>query len=446
MEINIRERVKVMAEADLCVVGGSATGVFAAVRAARLGAKVILLEKENCLGGTATTGLVNVWHSLHDTEHKNQVIGGLTYEMIERLDKLGVLQRNKEDNVAYRFNSQELKIELDRLVKEEKIRLALHTYYSGVVTDGDEIRYALFETKDGRRAVKAAFFIDATGDGLLARDLGLVSYRNDVIQPPSACFLMQGNFEGVDIGKLIHEHGSEVGLPDDWGWSSPVPGLEGISMRADNHVFGLKLDHAEDLTKAELEGREQMRRFVTLLKKYGRKDTNYALVTACQSIGIRDSIHYQTIYQASEKELLAGTRYPHPAINGSYRVDIHHAEDMGITFRYLDGREVTAYGKNTRVVRDNWREREGLTGDPATYYQVPIEVMIGKEYKNFVAAGRMINADPGAFGALRVMVNLNQMGEAAGVLGYHAVSSGKRVSELDLDKVVSDLRRGGSIL
>ena len=39
------ERLPVTAEADICVVGGSCTGVFAAIRAARLGAKVVILEK-----------------------------------------------------------------------------------------------------------------------------------------------------------------------------------------------------------------------------------------------------------------------------------------------------------------------------------------------------------------------------------------------------------------
>ena len=61
-------KIKICDEADVCVVGGSCTGVFAAVRAARLGAKVALIEKQNCLGGTATNGLINIWHSLYDTD------------------------------------------------------------------------------------------------------------------------------------------------------------------------------------------------------------------------------------------------------------------------------------------------------------------------------------------------------------------------------------------
>ena len=53
-------------EGDICVLGGSCTGLFAAVRAARLGASVCVVEKQNCFGGMATAGLVNVWHSLYD--------------------------------------------------------------------------------------------------------------------------------------------------------------------------------------------------------------------------------------------------------------------------------------------------------------------------------------------------------------------------------------------
>ena len=35
-------------DVDICVLGGSCTGVFAAVRAARLGATVAVVEKQKC--------------------------------------------------------------------------------------------------------------------------------------------------------------------------------------------------------------------------------------------------------------------------------------------------------------------------------------------------------------------------------------------------------------
>ena len=70
------KHIPIVDEADVCVLGGSCTGVFAAVRAARLGAKVVIIEKQNCFGGVATLGLVNIWHSLYDAEFKSRSFPG----------------------------------------------------------------------------------------------------------------------------------------------------------------------------------------------------------------------------------------------------------------------------------------------------------------------------------------------------------------------------------
>ena len=90
---------------------------------------------------------------------------------------------------------------------------------------------------------------------MAARDLGLPVYAHEYIQPPTPVFHLQGNLHGVDVDRLIREHGAEFGLPDDWGWNTHVAGLEGISMRADQHIFGVRCDRADDLTRAETEGR-----------------------------------------------------------------------------------------------------------------------------------------------------------------------------------------------
>ena len=74
---------------DLVVVGGGCTGVFAAVRAARLGLKVAIIEKSNCFGGVATNSLVNVWHTLYDVDGKEQIIAGLTDEVEQQLFQNG---------------------------------------------------------------------------------------------------------------------------------------------------------------------------------------------------------------------------------------------------------------------------------------------------------------------------------------------------------------------
>ncbi|HBE12791.1 MAG TPA: FAD-dependent oxidoreductase [Clostridiales bacterium] len=440
------KQIKVCADVDVCVIGGSCTGVFAAIRAARLGAKVAIVEKQNCFGGVATNGLVNIWHSLYDIGNKNQIIAGLTEEMIERLKTVdGVYVDLKSPTHAYYLNTEELKIELDNVIKENRIIPFLHTFYSFVITDDKKITSVLIENKDGRSAIRAKFFIDATGDGDVARDLHINSYQHDQVQPPSACFYLQGKIKNSDLADMILHHGSEVGLDDDWGWSGPLVNSE-LTLRVDNHVFNVLCNNAMDLTLSEMEGRRQMRALVTLLKKYGYPSEKYNLISSCSHIGIRETIHYETNFKANEMDLLCGTKYEDAVLNGTYRVDIHHGDQNGITFKDLTGKMVTYYGKRNKKIVGNWREDLSLTGDYATYYQFPFANIVGKEYENFIAVGRMIHADASSFGALRVMVNLNQLGEAAGVAAYLAIDGDVAMQKLQGKHVRNMLRKGGSAL
>lgn len=436
--------VPVLAEADICVVGGGCTGAFAAVRAARLGARIVILEKQNCLGGVVGSGLLTVWHTLLDADYREQVIAGLTEELLARIEAAGALSKvDRNPSVGYRFDPNVFKVELERLVAGHKIELYYHAGYASAAAEGQAVQAVLVSTKEGLRAVKAKFFIDATGDGDLMRDLKIEAYQYPKMQPPSACFFMQGNARG-DLAELIAAHGAEFGLEDDWGWKGEIPGLRDIVFRCDNHVFGVDCSKAGDLTRAEIEGRRRAYALVNLLKKYDSADC--AIVSLCSYIGVRDTNHYRTRFMATERALLAGARYDTAVMNGTYRVDIHHSDDNGISFKYLDGKIETFYGKSAKCVSGNWRKELNLTGESAKYYQVPFEILVQEQYRNVIAAGRMLHADEGAFGALRVMVNLNQLGEAAGVAAYLAVDAGVPVQEVDGIAVRAKLRQGGSAL
>ena len=52
---------------DVLVVGGGPAGVCAAIAAARCGAKTVIVEQGNCLGGMATRGLVAPFMTCYDT-------------------------------------------------------------------------------------------------------------------------------------------------------------------------------------------------------------------------------------------------------------------------------------------------------------------------------------------------------------------------------------------
>jgi flavin-dependent dehydrogenase len=180
---------------DLCVIGGSCTGLFAAVRAAQLGATVALVENNGTWGGVATAGLVNVWHSIYDTAGQRQIIGGLTVETIERLvrrDAATLYETSNASRYAV-FNSAELILVLDDLIREHSpIRPFLHTRFVQPVAEDGRMSAAIVEDKTGRRAIQARAFIDATGDGDVIARLGLPTTRLDDLQPPTTCALIYG--------------------------------------------------------------------------------------------------------------------------------------------------------------------------------------------------------------------------------------------------------------
>jgi len=423
---------------DVIVVGGGCSGVFAAVRAARKGLKVAIVEKSNCFGGVATNGLVNVWHSLFDIYNKEQIIGGLTNEIVQTLLKRGYGKTEQTDARYITFDPNALKLILDELVTENRIKVFFHTFYNALIKEDNCIKSIIVGNKDGIGRIDAEFFIDATGDGDLCRDAGLDSYVDSAIQPPTPCCFLNKKIER-DLGEIIALHGKEFGLDDDWGWGGSIPGMDDIYFRADFHIFGKNCNIADELTEAEMEGRRKIYSMCELLKKYD--NPNHSIVALSSQIGIRETVHYNTKFKATERDLLLGKGYDDTVMRGTYRIDVHHQHDNGITFKYLDGRKVTHYGKANKTVTSSWMQEMGITASPAPYYQIPFRILVQEKIGNLIPVGRMINADRGAFGALRVMVNLNQLGEAAGIGASLAVDAHKAIWEISGKAVQKELQK-----
>lgn len=448
----------ILHEADLCVLGGSCTGLFAAVRAARLGANVVIVEKQNCFGGVATTSMVNVWHSWMDTEFRQQIIGGLTSEVGERLKKRDAIQAvERSHSFGFIFNSEELKIELDELAQENRIKILLHTVFCDPYINEGRLAGVVVENKSGRGAILARTFVDATGDGdLCARLPGVQCYYANHLQPATACARIEGwrelqpesldsGFSGAtkrfDLGELIRQHSSEFCLHGAFIWGGFVPSSD-IYMLAGTRIYGANPADAEQLTAAEIEGRRQVRAILDLLRKY-RPEVRLSLQALPSQIGLRESRHVKCHYRLAGHDVLNGRKFYDGIANGSYRVDIHHQDKAGVTLKYLDGTQVyAAPGQPKQVGR--WRPE---SSDNPTYYQIPLRAMIPEgPYDNLVVAGRMIDADPEAHGAIRVMVNLNQTGEAAGAACVLAMRNSTSVARVAPDELRRTLCEGGSLL
>ena len=152
---------------DVAVIGGGVGGCAAAIAAARRGLHVTLFEKGVSLGGLATNGYVP------------QVAGnieGICLEFCKKLDEAGqLMQRGDVD--YYRnpsFEPEWGKLVLESMVVSAGVRIMYDAACVDVeMADENTIRRCVFHTKQGKIAVTARIFIDATGDGDVAEMSGV---------------------------------------------------------------------------------------------------------------------------------------------------------------------------------------------------------------------------------------------------------------------------------
>ncbi|HEX2099014.1 MAG TPA: FAD-dependent oxidoreductase, partial [Candidatus Synoicihabitans sp.] len=336
----------------------------------------------------------------------------------------------------------------------------LHTQFCAPHVEDGRLVGVLVENKSGRGAIRARYFIDATGDAdLCARLPGLECYYADHLQPATACARIEGwkrlnslptdsgihsRAEGdppFDLGALIREHREEFDLVEGFNWGCYVPNSE-LFMLAATRIYNINPANADELTAAEIEGRRQVRAILDLLRKY-RPDAPLTLQALPGRLGLRESRHVRCQYQLTGDDVLHGRPFADAIACGSYRVDIHHQDKPGITLRYLDGREEYAAPGRPKETR-RWR---GDSAENPTFYQIPLQAMLPRgPYENLIVAGRMIDADAIAHAAIRVMVNLNQTGEAAGVACAIASQTNASLPSLNPNRLRQTLNAGGSML
>lgn len=441
--------IPVINQVDVVVVGGGCTGVFAAVRAARLGAKVALIEASGSFGGVATGGFVCVWHTLCDTTFNKQIIGGLTEETIERLRRVphGIkITLPAEDKkhifrpvtyTNYHLNTEELKIELDALLTEAGVIPYLHTMYTAPYMENGSLCGVIVENRSGRGAILAKQFIDASADGFLGADVGMEVYRHETLQPATTASRIVGWDKLTDPNTTLKNNQDRIGCRP--GWDACFTDVPGIRNWFKSNLSEDCSD-ADALTRAEITGRAQVRRMMEVLREKDAGASDLALV-GLSTVGIRETRQLRCSYQTTVDDICYGRSFEDAIAYCAYPVDIHHSHAQ-TSYRFLDGtEEIFEPGKPKRS--GYWRE---VTDKMPTYWQLPFRSLLPREIPNLLICGRAIDADKGALAAARVMISLNQTGEAAGVAAYEALTSGRAVQNIDIASLKNKMKQGGSII
>lgn len=439
---------------DVAVMGGGPAGSCAAIAAARNGAKTLVVERGNCLGGMATRGLVGPFMTCYDKNGANQVIRGLFEEIVERMVAKGGAIHPKDCRAGTAFTSwikvghdhctpfepECLKLVLDEMCAEAGVTVLFHADFVEPLMDGATIRGVRLFTKGGMRDVGAKIVIDATGDGDVAFRAGVPTEFGDSaakrVQPASMFFRIgncdlkaitadieanKDNFyrkDGVNY-RSLHWRVAEAKAAGDWNLKRVSIGLfRGVKEDEwfinTSRLMGVNSTDPESWSAAETEGRKQVDQIFRFFRKYvpGCKDAR--LLCTGSTVGVRESRHIYGEYRLTVDDCLHGRRPPDTILCAANSVDIH-------------GR----FGPMSN---------QYMTVQDGDYYGVPYRCLVPLKVENLLVAGRCLSATSEAAGAVRVMPPVMAMGQAAGTAAALCLKTGATPRTLDTARLVATLK------
>jgi len=175
---------------DVLVAGGGTAGFVAAIAAARNGAKVLLVETEDYLGGTLSGGMVTGLNGLRlqriagpeglatfplqeSSYADEQFTFGLAQEFVDRLIEARSAWGNPgKATVRVMFDPEMAKWVIDQMVHEAGVEVLFNTSVVGTYKEGNAVKGAYIQNSAGKVQVEANVIIDATADGWVALSAG----------------------------------------------------------------------------------------------------------------------------------------------------------------------------------------------------------------------------------------------------------------------------------
>jgi flavin-dependent dehydrogenase len=187
---------------DVVVAGGGSAGMVAAIAAARAGAKTLLVERGNCLGGTATAGLIVQFGG-----GGYPFMTGIMKELLDDLIARGEAVDLGQPNVNYPFDPDGLKDLAFEKLSHSGADLLLYSPVVGELHEGTRLRGVLVENKSGRCTIEAKVVVDATGDADVVARSGA-----EVLRLPSGGILgaIVGNIDFQELRAFVRRHPDHV--------------------------------------------------------------------------------------------------------------------------------------------------------------------------------------------------------------------------------------------
>jgi hypothetical protein len=427
---------------DILVAGGGPAGSAAAICAARLGAKVVLVEATGCLGGMGTSGLVNAFDPMADGER--MLVGGFMREVVETMHKRGFLSPQvtpefwlKRYHCWTPFRCEGLKLVLDELAEGAGVEVRFFTRVIDVDVGAESktVQGAVLNNVEGYRYVKAKAFIDATGDAVVASLCGAecreAGRDTGKIMPATLASL----HSGIDWTRMGDQRAGLEKAIGDGHFTQPDRHLPGMSRVGDGlgylnggHVFNLDALRCRSLTDGIILGRKIAQEYLLFYRKYVPGCENMELVTTASLMGIRESRRVVGEYELTIDDYLARRQF---------------ADQVGLFNKFVD---IHPYDSSAAEWERFQQEHDKMRLGEGECFGIPYRILVPRGWSNLWVAGRCASSDVLVHGSIRVMPAAAMMGQAAGTAALQAVRQKCPAAAVDTEQLVATLREQGAYL
>ena len=419
---NLRRKSR---QADICVVGGGLAGTFAAIAAARHGAKVVLMQDRPVLGGNASSE-IRMWVSGAGSRVRNLQETGIVEE---------VLLENMHRNPTRNFSIWD-SILYEKVKAEKNIELLLNcACCDAVCKDGKIESVTGFQlTTYTWQKVEASIFIDCSGDSILA-DLCDAEYmvgREAKESFDESFGLDKADRKTMGMSLMIQAHETDHKcefIPPEWAYKfttdeemkfKPHDCLDKIN----TNFYWIELGGEADSIHDTEEVRDELLKIAfgvwDHMKNQGDHGAdNWELDFLGFLPGKRESRRYVGDYILTQNDVENGRQFPDEVAYGGWQIDNHLPG--GFAMSGEDGAHL---------------QKKRLT-EP---YGIPLRALYSKNVENLMFAGRNISASHIAFATVRVMATCGVMGQAAGTAAAFAARYGMTVRALGQEKI-SELQK-----
>ncbi|MEE4176694.1 MAG: FAD-dependent oxidoreductase [Bacteroides sp.] len=422
---------------DIVVAGAGIAGIAASVKAASMGASVLLIEHYPFLGGMSSAGMVSPF--MKSKAGNIDLVKGIFWELEAGMSNLGGMIDNGFYAWAFRATAFDL-------LRKVRVDIAFSSDVVKVNVEGKTIESITIANRFGLSTVFAKQFIDTTGDAQLIVLGGFPWLKGDEktgkLQAMTLFFRMGGidvrrtaeycknnpndflpwmdfefNFEQIisiaGFKGLIKEAQANHEMPKEieYIFFTTMASTGEASFNTTN-ILNIDASSSEQLTFAERTGHKQVAMVVDFLQRKIPGFENAFLIDTAPQVGVRETRRALADYMVTGEDILSGARFEDSIARGCYGIDIHGQS-----------------GETSRM--DELGEGQ--------WYEIPLRSLMVKDVENLMAAGRCIGATREGHAALRIMPTSAATGEACGAVAALSIKKCSSIREVQYQEIRKSL-------